>query len=77
MTKNERILKQQIKELERLVEIKDEVIKELKTLINRPYYWTSPITYPASPIVTYDGTSLTDTKGSDTFTYTNGTKCDL
>ncbi len=32
MTKQEKILRAQIKELERLVEIKDEVIKELKTL---------------------------------------------
>jgi len=34
MTKNEKILKAQIRELERLVEIKDEVIRELKTLIS-------------------------------------------
>ena len=34
MTSKEKVLKAQIKELERLVEIKDEVIKELESLIS-------------------------------------------
>lgn len=49
MTKKERVLKEQIKELERLVEIKDAVIAELKTLIRQPSYF---------PLITSSGTDV-------------------
>lgn len=70
MTKQERILRKQIKELERLVEIKDEVIKELKTLIrpSYPYYISSG----TDIVYTKDGATASDvTINSGTTPYTN------
>lgn len=42
MTKNERALRQQIKELEKLVEIKTAVITELKSMVTTRTWWTTP-----------------------------------
>ena len=66
MTKQEKILKQQIKELEKLVEIKDAVITELKTLV-RPNYWPYNTGTITTTPYTYTDTTLTTTT-------TDGTK---
>lgn len=71
MTKTERILKKQIKELERLVEIKEEVIIELKTLIRSTYYPNTVVSpfYPQLPI--YGDNITISTYGSDSVTGTD------
>lgn len=68
MTKNEKILKAQVKELEKLVELKNEVIKELKDIrVNHNYNYNQPYFYPnnwyttGTSIVVGDGSALTDT----------------
>lgn len=57
MTKNERILKEQVKELERLVEIKEEVIRELKDLLlqkNNQWIWPYTITSGTDIVIPID-----------------------
>jgi len=79
MTKNERILRKQIKELERLVEIKDEVIIELKSLIRPTYnpyttpFYTGPIYGTGDSVTITNGTGNTTTLAEDIpFTLTDG-----
>lgn len=71
MTKNERILKQQIKELERLVEIKDAVIVELKSLI-KPTWTYSTSGDITVPYITTDVTNV-NPNTPVTFTTTDAT----
>ncbi len=66
MTKQEKILKQQIKELERLIEIKDAVIIELKSLIRPNYYW--PVSTTSSGTI-----SISAVGAGDTVDVTSGT----
>ena len=56
MTKQEKILRQQIKDLERLLEIKEEVIKELKSLIRPWNTWATTGTITSTPCI--DSTEL-------------------
>lgn len=71
MTKQEKILKQQVKELERLIEIKDAVIVELKSLITPNHYW--PTYYlPNNYWPTSTGSTASTTSDNITITGASG-----